>query len=179
MAASIIFLTILSFILWICLSIVYWSIRNGISPMPTSGKVERKILEALPPETRGTIIDLGSGWGSMAIQFAKQHPNCQVIGCETSPIPYLFSKLWLKTSGLQNLRFYRKDFFTVPLNDISLIYCYLYPAAMKALTEKFERETLPGTVVVTNTFAIHNWTAIDVVDVQDLYNTKIYIYKRK
>ena len=34
-------------------SIIYWSLKNGITPMPTSHKVKRELL-ALLPEVEGT-----------------------------------------------------------------------------------------------------------------------------
>ncbi len=170
------FFTVLIVIFWIWLSVVLWSLKNGISPMPTSEKVKSKLLVSIPPKIHGTIIDLGSGWGNMAIRLAKQFPQCHVIGYETSPVPYYFSKIWLFFDKIPNLQFRKKNFFSVNLKDSSLIYTYLYPGAMKILYNKFEEELIPGTIVVSNTFAVPQWDPVQVLEVKDIYNTRIYMY---
>jgi Histone methylation protein DOT1 len=172
------FFVVLSIILWIWLSVVWWSLKNGISPMPTSEKVKRKVLDFIPPETQGMIVDLGSGWGNVVMQLAKKFPHCHIVGYETSPIPYYFSRVWALFSKHPNLKIYRKNFFNEDLSEIALVYCYLYPGAMKELREKFINELKPGTIVFSNTFAIPDWEPVHVVSVKDLYNTRIYMYMK-
>ena len=156
-------------------SIVIWTVKNGISPMPTSRKVGRLLLEAIPADLSGGVYDLGSGWGTLALSLAKRLPHCSVVGIESSPIPFWASKglAW----GQANLFFRREDFFTVPLDGAALVVCYLYPGAMRRLKEKFERELRGGTWVISHTFAIPGWTPWRVAEVSDLYKTRIYIYR--
>lgn len=147
--------------------------RNGISPMPTAPKTKRRLLQALPDEFEGKIVELGSGWATLAAPLANKYPRARVVGYETSPIPYYFSKL----HRAPNLSFERRDFFDVPLSDAGMVICYLYPAAMKRLKDKFANELLPGTVVVSHTFAVPGWVPEKTVQVKDLYNTVIYFYR--
>lgn len=161
----------------IIFSVVYWSIRNGISPMPTSPKARRKLLDVLHLELDGVIYELGSGWGTLAFPLARLYPKCQVIGFETSLIPFWFSKVRQCVMRLPNLQLRREDFFQVTLQDASLVVCYLYPGAMRRLGVKFLEELKPGTWVVSNTFSIPGWRAIEVVEVGDLYYSKIYLYR--
>lgn len=137
--------------------------------MPTSPKVQKALLSSLPVHLEGTILELGSGWGTLAFALAKRYPNTQVIGYETSLIPYLFSLLLRR----QNLVFKRKDFFNEPLNA-TLAVCYLYPAAMQRLKQKLEKE---GKIaIITHTFAVNGWKATKIIEVNDLYKTRIYLY---
>lgn len=172
------FFVVLGIILWIWLSVVWWSLKNGISPMPTTEKVKRKVLDSIPPETHGIIYDLGSGWGNVAIHLAHRFPQCQVIGYESSPVPYLFSKFWAFLDRSPNLRIYRKNFFSEDLSDATLIYCYLYPAAMDKLSLKFAKELKPGTMIFSNTFALSGWESLHVVNIADIYNTRVYMYMK-
>jgi trans-aconitate methyltransferase len=160
----------------IAASIIQWSIRNQISPMPSSPKAKRTILAGIP-EVSGTIYELGSGWGTLAFPVARRYPHCQVIGLETSPIPYRLSRLRLIFERLPNLKLKNADFFSYPLQDASLVVCYLYPEAMRRLKEKFLAELKPGTWVISNTFAIPGWSPHQVLKVDDMYFTKIYIYR--
>jgi len=170
------FFVFLILILWVWFSVILWSMKNGISPMPSSDKAKKKVLSAIPPKTQGTVLELGSGWGNMATQIAKILPHCQVIGYETSPVPYYFSQIWKRIDRVPNLKLIRKDFFEVSLKDASLIYCYLYPGAMERLKVKFDNELKPGTVIITNTFAVPGWEPVQSFQLGDMYHTRIYVY---
>ncbi len=165
---------ILSFIIvFVLLSICYWTIKNGISPMPTSYKVTKALLTSLPEHVERKIVELGSGWGNLANALAKKYRDCEVIGYETSPIPYYVSRLIYRQ---KNLIFKRKDFFSEPLHDASLAVCYLYPGAMQQLKTKLEMEGSSQLLIATHTFSIPGWKATKTVTVDDLYRTKIYFY---
>ena len=158
----------------VLLLVCVWTIKNGISPMPTSTKIKRALFEALPEHLEGAIVELGSGWGTLCFPLAKRYPNCQVIGYETSPIPYAVSKLLQLLIKQKNVRFERKDFFKEHLSGASMAICYLYPTAMENLKEKLEKE---GRIaVVSHTFRIPGWMPTKTIEVKDLYHTKIYFY---
>lgn len=159
------------------ISIIFWSLKNGISPMPTAGKVKSRLLKISLKIDPGTIYELGSGWGTLAFAMAKKFPSHQVEAYETSPIPYLYSILKQYLCPQPNLRFHRLDFFHESLKDPALVICYLYPGAMQQLKDKFNEELPSGCLVISNTFAINGWDPIEIFKVDDLYNTKIYLYR--
>jgi hypothetical protein len=128
-------------------------------------------------DIHGPIYELGSGWGTLIVPLALQYPSFEVIGYESSPIPYLASKIRASTKRLSNVKIYRKDFLKVNLKDAGMIICYLYPAVMKSLKGKFQKELAPGTWVVSHTFAVPDWQPHAMYEVEDLYKTKIYIYR--
>lgn len=161
----------------VLLSVVYWSLRNGISPMPTSSKARRRLLSALPKDVSGTIYELGSGWGTLVFPLARHYPHCRVVGYETSWIPFWISKLRQFFMRLPNLELQRRDFYQMPLQDAGLVVCYLYPGAMRLLSVKLSEELKPGTWVISNTFSLPGWLASDVLEVGDLYYSKIYVYR--
>lgn len=161
----------------IAVSVVTWSLKNGISPMPSSSKAKLSLLSLLPVNLGGNVYELGSGWGTLLIPLAKKYPHCQMTGFETSPLPFWSSRLWLSMTNLSNVKLARKDFFFVDLSDASLIVCYLYPGAMKKLNAKFDAELKPGTLVISNTFAVPEWKAESILEIHDLYRTKIYLYR--
>lgn len=157
-------------------SIVHHSIKNGISPMPTSNKAKHAIFSLLP-DINGKIYELGSGWGTLAFPLAKYYPKSQVIALESSSIPLYLSKFLQTFIKRPNLVFLRNDFFDVDLGNAQLIVCYLYPGAMLHLKDKFERELSPGTYIISNTFAIPEWKPLKVIETNDLYHSKVYLYK--
>jgi len=160
----------------IMLSVLYWTIKNGISPMPTTALVRRKLFQVLPEHVSGAIFELGSGWGTLAFDLAGRFPEATIVGYETSHIPYAVSRLLQLFYRRKNLRFVREDFFKIDLEGASVVVCYLYPGAMKRLKEKLEREAGSGMLVATHTFSIPGWKPVKVIELDDLYKTKIYIY---
>ena len=159
-------------------SVVFWSLKNGITPMPTSAKTKQMILAHLPPDIEGPIYELGSGWGTLIIPIAHHYPFHPIIGFETSLLPFWFSKGFSHLLNLPNVTLRRQDFFNQPLQKTGLIICYLYPQAMYKLKHKFESELNLGTWIISNTFAIPGWTPSQIIPVNDLYHTKIYMYRR-
>lgn len=169
--AAVFFVLIGVILLLVCI----WTLKNGITPMPTSAKVKRALFQGLPEHLEGTIVDLGSAWGTLCFALAKRYPNCQIIGYETSPIPYLVSRLLTLFVKQKNLTFKRRDFFKEPLSNVSMAICYLYPTAMEKLKDKLEKEG--RVLVVSHTFRIPGWTPAKTIQVNDLYHTKIYFYQ--
>ena len=78
--------------------------------MPTASKVKKELFQALPEHLEGTILELGSGWGTLAFALGKRYPNCQVIGYEISTIPYLLSLLLQRITKQKNVTFKKKNF---------------------------------------------------------------------
>lgn len=170
---------ILFFLIFILMvgSVVIWSIRNGISPMPTSSRVKKCLMENLPDNITGTVVEMGSGWGTLAFPIAKKLPHCHIIGYENSPVPFMFSKLRHLLFPMINLKLYYRDFYPGSLQEVSMVVCYLFPSAMRRLKVKFEKELKPGTWVVSHTFAIPGWKPKEVHIADDIYQTKIYLYQ--
>jgi len=146
--------------------------------MPTALKAKRKMLECPLLPAQGTFYELGSGWGNIAFPLAKKFPNLSVCGYETSLVPYMFTRLRLAIGSYPNLKIYRADFFTIPLNKSSGIYCYLYPGAMQKLKLKFEQELPADCIVITNTFAVPGWKPDKVIEIHDIYQSKMYVYRK-
>lgn len=156
-------------------NILWYSWHYGITPTPTSPKVRMAIMNCLPELKAGQkIYELGSGWGTMAYELASHYPQCYVYALEISPLPYYFGKVFRRKA---NIQYMQKDLFSVPLENASLIFCYLYPGAMDALKEKFQKELQTGTYVITHTFSIPDWKPTKKVEALDLYRTPIFIYQ--
>ena len=160
-------------ILVILFLLLLFTWKNGVSPTPTSSKIRAVLFSLLPEVEKGTIIELGSGWGNLAFPLSKKYPHCKVIGYENSPVPFLFSALLNHRS---NLKIVRGDFFEKSLADASIVVCYLFPKGMKRLKDKLKKELRSGTQVITHTHPIPGWEPKEIIDVDDLQKSTIYIY---
>ena len=155
-------------------SLIFFSIKNGIGPTPTSIKVKNTILKNLPPIETGQITILGSGFGSLLIPIAKKFPHLKVVGIENSPFVFLISKSfsWM----YPNVEIKKNDFFEDNLGGNKLLVCYLYPVAMEKLQSKFFLELDDKTWIVTHTFAFRGLKESNLYYADDLYKTPVYLY---
>lgn len=168
-------LVIIGIMLAILISIVFTSYKYGIGPMPTSPTVKKAWISILQPIDRGTIYELGAGWGTLAFILAKHYPKHSIVAFEISPIPYLGMRLRQLLSPRPNLKIVHADFFQQDLKDASLIVCYLFPNAMKRLETKLAEEC-PNALIISHTFAFPTRRFNCVHYAKDLYQTPIYIY---
>lgn len=158
------------------LSIVFSSLRAGISPMPTLGKVRRQLLPLLEPDLQGTLLELGAGWGTLAFALADRCPRAKVVAFELSPLPFAFCWLRQRLAPRPNLELRRQDFFRASFAGASVVVCYLFPGAMARLAPKLLAELPPGARILSHTFALRGWQPLRTLVVDDLYRTPIYLY---
>lgn len=159
-------------------SIIVTTLRTGIGPMPSSRPARAAVLKLLPEGLEGDVFELGSGWGGLALAIARAAPRSQVIGVERSWVPWLWSRLRLRLSGVSNCRFLWSDFQRLPLGSARAVVCYLFLGGMERLSPKLSSELAPGALVVSNTFALPGWSPEASVVVHDLWNSRVYLYRR-
>lgn len=183
------------------LSIVWSTLIAGMSPMPSSGKARKVMLELVAEAGPSPIIDLGSGWGHLVLCLALKYPNRQVIGYELSFMPWCVSWLISQLLRIKNLTLYRQDFFTANLPSSAIILCYLHPAAMAALKVKLAKPAsaitsksstalinstasiIPSSnkptvrIVISNNFALPNCVPLKTIRLNDFYCSPVYFYR--
>jgi len=167
-------LLLLIILLIIILSIVITSLKVGISPMPSNKKVSKEIVNLLEKDSNNTIIELGSGFGNLAIFLASSFPNKQIIAYEISFFPYLISKLLTKVLKIKNLKIYRKNFLKEDIKNATLV-CYLFPEGMQKLEDKLFDDSI-NTQIISSTFAFRHIKERKVIQTQDILKTPIYVY---
>lgn len=197
---------ILLITLFLAMTIVWTTMRVGISPMPSSEKAYRAMLKLTEDTGDGPIYDLGSGWGTLVIRMAIKHPKRKVIGYELSLLPYLISLLIKSFTRVNNLTLYRQDFMKADLSEASVLLCYLYPDGMSKLdilidapskktsctstsnlskvntnhlssdTAHFHCGCNPD-FVISNNFALPSLKAEKEIRLDDLYRSPIFRYK--
>jgi hypothetical protein len=161
------------------ITIVYSTLKNGISPLPTGPKAKKMMLQVLDEyKPTGQILELGSGWGTLTSALARAFPACRVTGYENSIAPFLISKCIQWSYRNPNLRLEYGDFLTVPLSQSDIVVCYLCGELMIKLREKLERELKWGTIIISHTFAVPGWEPHRIEQVDDFFRSKIYVYFR-
>ncbi len=160
-------------------SIVVHTLRVGIAPMPSSSRAVEAVLQLVPSQTTGEVLELGAGFGTLVFALARHAPGATVVACESSPLP--FAVMWVRqklSRGAANVRLHFGDFATVPLGEAKVVVCYLWPGAMTLLGARFEAELTPGALIVSNTFGLRGWAAEREITLSDVYRTRVYRYVR-
>jgi len=160
----------------ILISLLY-SLITGISPVSSTIKSRRKIIQAVAPEQEGFIYELGAGWGALVFPLARRCPKATIVAYELSPVPWLFLRLRAFLFGPSNLKIVRRNFLKEDLSKASLVICYLYPGAMTKLSSKLAMELTPNTTVISNTFEIPAWTPSFIQNLEDVMCPQIFFYK--
>lgn len=172
-------LIVIAVVFLLGLSILWSTLSTGISPMVSSNKARRAMLSAIDAEglpEKGSLIDLGSGWGTLIISAARQHPQRQVIGYELSWLPWLFSVIRKHCLELDNLTIYRRDFKQADLSQAAVLFCYLFSSAMAEIEKKLRCEQDRELFMISNTFALPSCQPIKTIRLNDLYRSPIYVY---
>jgi len=170
------FITLTFMVLFVTSTILYSTVKLGISPMPSSNKAYRAMMQLADETGTGTIIDMGSGWGNFVIPIAKKYPQRQIVGYELSYLPWLISTLLKKTLGLKNLTLHRQSFYKADFSIASVLVCYLFPEAMDKISKKLRLEQAGVNFVISNNFVLPLWQHSKVIHINDFYKSPIYLY---
>ncbi len=135
------------------------------------------IEDLLPDKADPSFIDLGSGLGGVLFHLARRRPGGRFAGAESAPAPFAISWLRNRLSGLDNVRLVHGDFWETDLGSYDVVYCFLSPAPMPRLYEKARAEMRPGTLFVSNSFAVPGAPAGRVVEVDDRRRTRLHVWR--
>lgn len=152
-------------------SILWSTIRYGISPMPSNQQAQIAMLSLIPEDPPEYMIDLGTGWGNFAYQLAKRYPQTTVYGYERSLIPFLFSILFFRR---ENLHLQFRNFLQEQFPPNALLFCYLYPQGMTKLSSHLEGLSCQ---LISNTFALGERQPIRALQINDAHRSMIYLYE--
>lgn len=157
------------------LLLIYWTSFRSRVPLYLTNRATASALLTLIPQREGMVfLDLGSGTGGLLRTLARQRPDCRFTGIETAPLPWLLSRLG---EAAPNLRLRRGDFWREDLGDYDVVYAFLSPVPMARLWHKARIEMRPGTLLVSNSFAVPDELASEIVEVGDRRRTRLHCYR--
>ena len=158
------------------LLLVYRGAVGGQIPLYLSNRATAAALAGVIPAAAGLrCIDLGAGIGSVARPLAQTRPDLHVTGVENAPATWLVG--YLRTRRLGNCEWRWGDIWRTNLAAYDVVYAFLSPAPMPDLWAKVEREMAPGSLLVSNSFAVPGIDANAIVDVGDARQTRLYCYR--
>lgn len=164
-------------LLFVGLLLIYGKTYKTQVPLYLSSKSVNKALESLlPPHDDFSFIDLGSGCGGLLKNLAKVHKNGRFYGIESAPLPFLISKL-RNMFRITGCKIVWGDFWKHDFSQYDVVYAYLSPVPMESLWKKARQEMRPGSLLISNTFAIPGITPYKSIQLDDFSNSTLYLWK--
>lgn len=161
----------------------YLTVASGFmktSPsVPSCGKVKEAMLKDVASVLQKasntmTVIDLGSGWGTLLLPLAKQFPQHRFVGYELAKLPFLISNL--RSKKLKNIAFHRMDILKADISDSDIVFLFLLPSMMQKLTNKCQKEMKKDALIYSNRFRLPNVEENTKVSLGSDFES-YYIYK--
>lgn len=158
--------------------VVYWStFRTQVPLYLSSDKVWQTLASRLPSEQPLALVDLGSGIGGVLTHLARTRPQGLYHGIESAPLPFLWSWLRIKFGGLRNCTVHWGSLWNSDLGQYDVVFAYLSPVPMEALWKKAKQEMRPGSLFISNTFAVPNQPPQETLSVDDLHHSTLYLWR--
>lgn len=162
---------------FMALLLVYRGALTGQIPLYLSNTTTAAALAELTADRPGMrFLDLGAGIGSVVRPLAQARPDARLTGVENAPATWLAGRL--RTAGLKNCAWRWGDLWQTGLADYDVVYAFLSPTPMPALWRKVEAEMRPGSLFVSNSFAVPGVEPSGVVELDDVRRTRLFCYRR-
>ncbi len=158
-------------IIFVLLNIsLLWTWKLGAAWDPTPMEVIEKILDYLNPKQSDVVYDLGCGDGRFIIEASRRY-GCRAVGIEIDPLRYFITLLRVKLLHLDDkVKVVWANFFNYPLNDATIVFCFLTEEANRKLEIKFSKELSYGTFIVSYLWRFYGFNLVNVID------DKIFFY---
>lgn len=159
--------------------LLYWStFRTQVPLYLSSNKVWQALQTRLPADQPFSFIDLGSGLGGVLTHLSRTHPHGTFHGVETAPLPFAWSWLRIKLGGYRNCRVYWRSLWDCDLAQYDVAFAYLSPVPMTALWEKVQKEMRPGSLFISNTFAVAAHAPHETLTTDDLHRSELHLWRK-
>lgn len=157
--------------------LVYRGAINGQIPLYLSNHATvRALVEMISESAVTRFADLGCGVGSVLCPLARVRPRSRFSGTENAFATWLIA--YFRALGHANCDIRLGSFWSDDLSQYDIVYAFLSPAPMPDLWAKVEREMRPGSLFVSNSFAVPDVPASRIVDIGDTRRTRLYCYRR-
>ena len=133
--------------------------------VPTMSEYINGFFELAPVSATDVVYDLGSGDGRLLFAALEQGAG-RCVGIDIDSKKVDEAREAVRERGLDDkVTFIEGDFLDYDLSEATVILCYLFPEALRALRLKFERELQPGTRIVSEVFTVPKWKENKIIEV--------------
>lgn len=158
---------------------VFGGVFSSRVPLYLSGVSACEVLERLMPAERNLyFLDLGCGTGSVLHYLDQRFPFGMFQGVETAPIPFVIC--WLRSKiGRAQFKVMYTDMWKINLARYDVVYAFLSPQPMPDLWQKVQREMRPGSLFISNSFAVPGVEPDEVIELGAGRATALFVWRIK
>ena len=106
-----------------------------------------------------TVVDLGSGTGSLLIPLAREFPQHRFIGLEWDSVPLLIAIL--KSLHLKNIEWHHQNFMDCSYAEADIIFCYILKTMRERIGKKLSQEIKSDCLVISELYPVSELKLID------------------
>lgn len=147
------------------------AVRTRVPLYLSSPRAAQELAQRLPPG--GCLLDLGCGLGGPLARVAQLRPDARLEGVEAAPLNWLASRLRLL--GRAQIRL--GSLWQADLSRADVVYAYLSPAPMARLWEQARGQMKPGSLFISNTFAVPGAPPHEIVELDDLSHARLLVWR--
>lgn len=127
--------------------------RTQVPLYLSNARAVSAVADLLPSDRAFRFLDVGCGTGTVLAALGAARTDGVFHGLELAPGPWLVARLraWLSRGRFTVAR---RDLFLESLAPYDVVYAFLSPVPMPDLWRKARAEMRPGTLFVSNTFAV-------------------------
>ncbi len=135
------------------------------------------LLTVLPQRPGLRVLDAGAGLGSVLAALSHARPDLDCQGVERAWLPWLCARLRLMLAR-SGARVARQNLYALNWGDFDVVYAYLSPAPMADVWRKVCAEMHPGSIFISNSFAVPDVEPDQVIDTHDWHGSRLLIWYR-
>jgi len=162
---------------FVLLALVYGKIYRTQVPLYLSSRAAARATALLLPAQPGfSFLDLGSGCGGLLHQLCKVRPDGSYHGIEAAPLPFLLGKC-RNLFGATGCRTSWGNFWHRDFAPYDVVYAYLSPVPMAALWRKARSEMRPGSIFISNSFAVPGVMPERLLELDDFEGSTLHVWR--
>lgn len=158
---------------FLVLALVFSNTTRGRVPLYLTNPETASVLKDLMRDRSATrVLDLGCGLGGVV--RALDGEGRKASGVENAPAVYLAARFLSAVTGRGEIR--RGDLWKTDVSQEDVVYAFLSPAPMAALWQKLSTEMNPGSLFVSNSFAVPGVDPDEIWELSDSRKTQLFLY---
>jgi len=152
------------------------ALLSGVPFLSSPPQVVKRMLKLANVGPTDVVYDLGCGDGRILIEAVQVFKAREAIGYEIRDDAYRRAlEEVAKANLVGRIRIFNNDFFEADLSSASVITLYIDSLTNEKLKRKLEKETSPGTRIVSHDFPMPGWQLLTEHTLPDHSHT-IYLY---
>jgi len=152
------------------------SVLSGVPFLSSPPVVVERMLKLAMVRPGDVVYDLGCGDGRILIAAVEGFKAKEAVGYEIRDDVYKKALEEVTKANLQErIRIVNDDFFEADLSRPSVITLYIDSLTNEKLKRKLEKETGPGTRIVSHDFPMPGWQPL-IEDTTPDHSHTIYLY---